>query len=109
MRVAPVRQSIVDHDISLTSAMVALATIAVLDWFLSLLTSRSERAADVIEGRVRQLVRDGELQHHVLRRVRLSRSELLATVRERGGESLDDVKHAFLTRTGKVTVVLRRR
>lgn len=102
-----VRTSIVGRDASLTSAMVGLSTIAILDWLFSFVTSRSDRVADLLEGPVRELVRDGDLQDRELRRVRLSRSELLGRVHERGGESLADVKHAFLERSGKVTIVLR--
>jgi uncharacterized membrane protein YcaP (DUF421 family) len=102
-----VRTSIVGKDASLTSAMVGLSTIALLDWLLSRASARSDRVADLLEGPVRQLVRDGEILDRQLRRVRLSRSELLAHVHEKGGESLSDVKHAFLERSGKVTVVLR--
>jgi uncharacterized membrane protein YcaP (DUF421 family) len=103
------RTSIVADDSSLTTAMIGLATIIGLDWAMSFLTSRSRRAADVLEGPVRRLVRDGELQHDVLRKTRITEDELLAHVREKGRESLADVKDAFLERSGKVTVVLRER
>lgn len=102
-----VRTSIVGSDASLTSAMVGLSTIALLDWLLSRASARSDRVADLLEGPVRHLVRDGEVLDAELRRIRLSRSELLAYVHEKGAESLSDVKHAFLERSGKVTIVLR--
>jgi uncharacterized membrane protein YcaP (DUF421 family) len=101
------RQSIVGDDPSLTSAMVGLATLVGLDWLLSFLASRSRRAADLLEGPVRQLVRDGELQRDVMRRTRITEDQLLAHVRDKGKESLRDVKDAFLERSGKVTIVLR--
>jgi uncharacterized membrane protein YcaP (DUF421 family) len=101
------RMSIVADDESLTSAMVALTTIVVLDRILSSLASRSRRAADLIEGPVRRLVRNGELVHEELARARLSEDELLARVREQGRERLEDVKDAFLERSGKVTIVFR--
>jgi uncharacterized membrane protein YcaP (DUF421 family) len=102
-----VRKSIVLDDDSLTTAMVALATIVALDWASSKLTFRSRRAADFIEGPVRQLVRDGELQRDVMRKTRVSEDELLAHVREHGRGSLAQVKDAFLERSGRITVVLR--
>jgi uncharacterized membrane protein YcaP (DUF421 family) len=103
------RKSIVADDASLTTAMIGLATIVALDRLLSLLSARSRRAADLLEGPVRQLVRDGELQRDVMRKTRISEDELLAHVREKGKESLDAVKDAFLERSGKVTLVLRER
>ncbi|MFY3742505.1 DUF421 domain-containing protein [Anaeromyxobacter sp. Red801] len=101
------RKSIVADDASLTTAVVALTTLIGLDWLFSLLTSRSRRAADLFEGRIRQLVRDGALQRDVMRATRVSEDELLAHVRRLGKESLRDVKDAFLERSGSITIVLR--
>jgi uncharacterized membrane protein YcaP (DUF421 family) len=103
------RKSIVADDPSLTTAMIALGTIIGLDWALSALSARSSRVADFIAGPVRQLVRDGELQREVMRKTRVSEDELLSHVREEGKESLADVKHAFLERSGKITVIPRER
>jgi uncharacterized membrane protein YcaP (DUF421 family) len=101
------RMSIVGDDKSLTSAMIGLATIVGLDGILSKLTAVSRRAADFVEGPVRQLVRGGELQREVMRKTRISEDELLAHVREKGKERLEDVKDAFLERSGKVTIIFR--
>lgn len=101
------RQSIVADDRSVTTAMLALGTLLGLDWAVSALTARSPRLADFIEGKVRQLVRDGELQRDVMRRTRISEDELLEQVRRAGKEKLSDLKDAFLERSGKITVVLR--
>jgi uncharacterized membrane protein YcaP (DUF421 family) len=52
-------------------------------------------------------VKDGRIQEDELRRARMSHSQLLAYVHATGGETLDEVKHAFVERSGTVTVVLR--
>ena len=101
------RMSIVADDPSLTSAMVALVTIVALDRLLSTFVFRSEGAADVIEGPVRQLVKDGELQRDVLAKTKVSESELLARVREKGKEGLAEGKDAFFERSGTITIVFR--
>jgi uncharacterized membrane protein YcaP (DUF421 family) len=101
------RMSIVADDPSVTSTMIGLATIVALDWALSALSARSERFADLVEGPVRRLVKDGALQHAALRRTRISEAELLAHVRQRGRERLDEVKDAWLERSGKVSIVFR--
>ncbi|ACL66716.1 conserved hypothetical protein [Anaeromyxobacter dehalogenans 2CP-1] len=102
-----VRKTLVADDASLTTAVVALTTLVALDWLFSLVTSRSRRAADLLEGRIRQLVRDGVLQRDVMRATRVSEDELLAHVRRLGKGSLADVKDAYLERSGSITVVLR--
>jgi uncharacterized membrane protein YcaP (DUF421 family) len=103
------RKSIVADDASLTTAAIALATIVGLDTLLSAVTARSPRIADLVEGPVRQLVRDGALQRDVMRKTRISEDELLARAREKGKESLAEVKDAFLERSGKITIVPRER
>lgn len=101
------RTSIVAEDASLTTAMIALATIIGLDWLLSLVTARSERAASLLEGDPRPLIRDGVLQRPEMRRTRISERQLLAQIREHGRESLAQVKDAFLERDGRISLVFR--
>lgn len=103
------RQSIVGNDGSLTTAMLALGTLLGLDWAVSAACARSRRVADLLQGKVRQLVRDGELRRDTMRRTRISEDELLEQVRRAGKETLADLEHAFLERSGKITVVLRER
>ena len=104
-----VRTSIVGDDSSLTSAMIALATILTLDRLVSTMAARSRRVADLVEGPVRRLVRDGAVQRDELARTRISEDELLSRVRESGRERLEDVKDAFFERSGKITLVFRER
>jgi uncharacterized membrane protein YcaP (DUF421 family) len=99
------RQAIVGPDVSLTSAIVGLTTLAVLEWLLSYLSFRSPRFAKWIEGPVRQLIRDGRMQDMILRRSRISGEDILAQLRERGIGALEEVKDAYLERSGKITFV----
>jgi uncharacterized membrane protein YcaP (DUF421 family) len=99
------RQAIVGPDASLTSAIIGLTTLAVLEWLLSYLSFRSQRFAKWVEGPVYQLIRNGRLQDMILRRTRISREDIFAQLRERGLDTLDEVKDAFLERSGKITFV----
>jgi uncharacterized membrane protein YcaP (DUF421 family) len=99
------RQAIVGPDASLTSAIIGLTTLAVLEWLLSYLSFRNQRFAKWVEGPVYQLIRDGRLQDLILRRTRISREDIFAQLRERGLDTLDEVKDAFLERSGKITFV----
>jgi uncharacterized membrane protein YcaP (DUF421 family) len=101
------RQSIVGTDTSITSAVVALTVIFVVDRLFSHVVFKSSRAADVLEGEVLLLVRDGVAQDGALRHARLSREELIARLREHGTESMESVSRAYFERSGRVTVVSR--
>jgi uncharacterized membrane protein YcaP (DUF421 family) len=102
-----VRKSLVADDESLTTAMIALATIVGLDRILTSLTARWQRAADLLEGPVLRLVRDGQLDRAAMSRARLGEHELLARVRAEGHASLDEVRDAWFERSGEVTFVFR--
>jgi uncharacterized membrane protein YcaP (DUF421 family) len=102
-----VRTSIVGDDASLTSAMIGLSTIVGLDRCVSTLAARSRRAANVLEGPVRQLVRDGAPQEAVMRRTRVSQDDLLARAREQGRGTLHGLADAYLERSGRITLVFR--
>jgi uncharacterized membrane protein YcaP (DUF421 family) len=67
----------------------------------------SPRVADIIDGPVYVLIRDGQLDEREMRRARVSREQLLASVRGHGRGSLDDVHYAYLERSGHVSIVFR--
>ena len=101
------RKSIVAEDASLTTAMIALATILALDRLLTVVTFRWRTGADAVEGPVLRLVRDGALDRAALSRARISEDELLSRVRAHGRERLDEIKDAYFERSGEVTIVFR--
>lgn len=101
------RKSIVADDPSVTTAMIALVTIVALDRVATTLTARSARSADVVEGPVLQLVREGKLDRAAMARARLGEHELLARVRAKGRERLDEIRDAWFERSGEVTIVFR--
>ncbi len=101
------RKSIVNDDASLTSAAVALVTILALDRLIAWVVFRSRRSADLVEGPVLRLVRDGALDRAALARARIADHELLAHVRAKGHERLDEIRDAWFERTGEVTIVFR--
>jgi uncharacterized membrane protein YcaP (DUF421 family) len=102
-----VRKAIVADDESLTTAMIALATIAGLDRIVTTVAARWCKAADVLEGPVLRLVRDGALDRAAMARARLGEHELLSRVRARGRERLDEIRDAWFERSGEVTIVFR--
>jgi uncharacterized membrane protein YcaP (DUF421 family) len=102
------REAIVRDDVSLTTAFVGFGTLLVLDRVAGLLSNASPSLAHIIEGPVRELVRDGQVDQVELRRAHVTMEHLLAAVRERGCEDLSNVKRAYLERSGKITVVFER-
>jgi len=103
------RQTIVGNDPSLTTAMIGLGTILVIDVVVAELVKLGARAANLIDGPVRELVRDGRPDDEAMRRARVSRQQLEAAVRSHGRERLGEVGRAYLERSGRISVVFRDR
>jgi uncharacterized membrane protein YcaP (DUF421 family) len=101
------RRTLVGEDDSLTTGFIALATLGAWDWFFSWLSFRDRRAARVLEGGPRELVREGKLVHENLRKTHISRSELLSHLRAQGRDDLGSVRAAFLEPNGRVTFLFR--
>lgn len=99
------REAIVGSDTSLTAAMLALVTLAALNWSASYLSFRSARIADFLSGRVRRLVENGIVQDKAMRQARISREDLIAYLRHHGTDTLTRVRDAYQERSGKVTFV----
>lgn len=102
------RRSMVRDDDSLTTAFVALATLGAWDRFFSWLSSRSRKAAQVLEGTPVELVRDGKLLERNMRKSLISKEELLSRLRSQGTESLRRVRAAYMEPDGKVTFLMKK-
>jgi uncharacterized membrane protein YcaP (DUF421 family) len=103
------RQSIVGDDGSLTTAMIGLSTLLALDALARWLSYHSPRAAIVIHGPVRELVRDGRVNERELRRAHVSRGQLLSAARVHGCQGLAEVRLASLEPSGHISFVLKDR
>jgi uncharacterized membrane protein YcaP (DUF421 family) len=102
------RQTIVGSDQSLTTGMLGFGTLLVIDALVAWTVGRSPRTALLVDGSVRELVRDGQLDPEAMQRARVSRDQLFAALRTHGYERLEDVHRAYLERSGHISVIPRR-
>ncbi len=103
------RQTIVGTDQSVTTGLLGMSTLLIVDVLVAWLVRTSPRAARIIDGPVRELVRDGRLNEEAMRRARVTREQLLTTLRHHGHERLDEVRRAYFERSGHISVIFRRR
>ena len=92
-------------DPPLLRAMVALATIYLLQYAVARLRLRSARIADLIDNQPLLLVHDGRILHDSLRKVRMTEAELRSKLRLENVATLADVRAAVMETTGDVSVV----
>jgi uncharacterized membrane protein YcaP (DUF421 family) len=102
-----IQQGLTQDDYSLTGAMIAVSTIALLQVSTSYLSFRSRTLRRVFEGEPIVLLQDGELIESNLRRERLTRDEVEEQARRQQIASLADVKWAVLEPSGNVSFIAK--
>jgi uncharacterized membrane protein YcaP (DUF421 family) len=100
-----VQQGLTQDDYSLTGALLAIGTIAVLQVFVSWIGFRFPKARPVLEGTPIVVVQDGEVIERNLKRERLSVDEIREAARLEGIAHLADVKWAVLETTGHISFI----
>lgn len=94
---------------TLFQTVVAAGVMLAVHWLVSYLGSRSERVDHLLEGRARELVRDGEVDEKALSRALMNREELATSLRLTGHVGdVTEVQRAVLERNGEVSVLTRR-
>jgi uncharacterized membrane protein YcaP (DUF421 family) len=98
-----VQQGVTGQDYSVTGAVLAVATFAVLTMSLSWVDQHWPRARPVVHGSPIVIVSDGEPQSTAMKAERLSIDDLYEAAREKGIERLSQVKLAVLEADGRIS------
>src|SRR5438445_11097543 len=102
-----VQQGVTQSDYSVTGAIIAILTIAVLTVLVSYLGFRFRRLRPLLEGEPSVLFADGRPIERNMRRERITLDDLAAEARRQNLASLDDVRLAVLEATGSISIVPR--
>ena len=97
------QQGLTQDDYSVTGAMIAVSTIAVMQVGLSYVGFRFRRLRPVLEGEPVVIVQDGHVIERNLRRDRITIDEVLEEARQQQIGSLDDVAWGVLESNGKIS------
>ncbi|TBN39031.1 DUF421 domain-containing protein [Paracoccus subflavus] len=100
------QQALLGDDFSITNALVLIVTLFATDVLLAFLKTRSFRIASWLDGHPTVLISNGRIDHHALRRSRVSTDEILMTAREQNGlKSLDEIDAAVLEISGGISII----
>lgn len=102
-----IQQGVTQNDFSLTGAIIAISTIALLALAMSWASYLWPTAERLLEGQPRVIIRDGELLTDNMRRDRLTRAEVEAEMRLAGIGHMEDVAWAILETQGKISFIQR--
>ena len=100
-----IQQGVTEQDTSVTAAMLAVATLAVLTVGMSYLSFRWRPASNVLEGVPVIIIRDGTMLRRVLQIERLTQEEVSDAAREQGIEDLREVRLGVLEADGAFSFV----
>ena len=98
-----IQQGLTQDDYSLTGAMLAVGTIAVLQVLVSYTSFRLPPIRNLLEGHPIVIVQEGKPIWKNMRRERLTLEELMEEARLQQIGSLDDVQWAILEPSGNIS------
>ncbi len=98
-----IQQGVTQQDYSVTAAVLAVGTFALLTFALSWLQWRFPRVRPVVTGRPLLVVKDGHVLEDAMRAQRLATADFLVAAREQGIRRTSDIEYAVLEADGKLS------
>lgn len=98
-----VQQAVTQQDYSITGAVLAVSTFALLTILLSWINTRWPRSRTVLHGVPVVVFHDGEPLLDVMRGERLSLDDFMAAARQQGIERFDQIRTAVLETNGQMS------
>jgi uncharacterized membrane protein YcaP (DUF421 family) len=93
--------------IPITSSIMPIITIVILQVFLSMLNLKSEKARAIICGKPTILIENGRIVEEELRRTRVNINDLLEQMRSKGCFNIADVEYGILETNGTLNILLK--
>jgi uncharacterized membrane protein YcaP (DUF421 family) len=100
-----IQQGLTQDDYSVTGAVIAVATLAALQVFTSVLSFRFPRLRGALDGEPIVIVQDGKPIERNLRRDRLALEEVMEEARLQQIAKLEEIEWAVLEPSGNISFV----
>jgi len=98
---------LLNEDVALAEGMVAFGVLMALQYLVTWSSVRFAWVRNTVTGEPALLFHDGRMLPQAMRRARVTRDEIRASVREAGIPSLSSVKAVVLETDGSISVVER--
>jgi len=102
-----VQNSMNGGDNSVTGGLISATTLIAVNYSVGLLTFKSKRMEEIIEGRPIVLIHNGKLFEDVMAKAQLTHHELNSALRQAGCDCVAEVHCAILENNGAITVTQR--
>ncbi|WP_407405199.1 DUF421 domain-containing protein [Chryseobacterium sp.] len=100
-----VQNAMVGENITLQGGLIAALVLFVANFILKRIMFYNRSFASLLESEPVILIRDGKTDEVSLRRVKITKEELMEAIREHGVESIDLVKLSVLEVDGNISVI----
>ena len=97
--------AMVGEDASLTNAILQIITLASAHYAVAWLRSSSSRIARLFDGTALILLEDETWRSHTLSKMGIQDDDVMATAREQGVMSLEQIDQAILERNGQISII----
>ena len=99
--------SIESEDVPVTASLIPLFLIAALELLGSALSFRSQKFFNLLSGRPKTVILNGEIDQNALRTLRLTVADLMEALRGKDVFDPRDVSYAVIETNGTLSVALR--
>ena len=99
--------SIESEEVPITASLIPLFLIAARELFGSMLSFRSQKFFNLMSGRPKTVILDGEIDQNALRMLRLTTADLMEALRGKNIFDPRDVSYAIIETNGTLSVAVR--
>jgi len=92
-------------QVPLIHAMLVITTVVLLQKIIAKWCDKSQKFEDIISGIPTLLIKDGQIITGGLKREGITMEDLLLLLRTKGIKDVGEVEHAFLERSGRMSVL----
>ncbi len=102
-----VQNAVIGNDTSLSGGLLGAATLLVANGVVVRLFGRSDRTAQIFEGKPSVIVADGFFDARALNRLGLRKADVVSAIRRQGADDVAQVAKAVLSPGGAIVVTLK--
>lgn len=95
----------VGDDRSLAGAVTIITAIAATHFVIAWLKHRYPTVGRIVDGTPLVLLEKGNWRHKTMRKMRVQEQDVMASARQQGVPSLDQVDYAILERNGDISII----
>lgn len=95
----------VGDEVSFTNGLCQIMTLALMHWVIAWLRTKSRRFASIVDGTPLVLLEKGQWREEFLKKMRIQDDDVMASARDNGYSTLDELDYAVLERNGEINLI----